>query len=180
MSDHLIVLPCSTCGTRLEIPGNIERFVCMHCGCEQVIHRGGGIIGLAPVMHGESGGCLDAYSLAVNRVHEQIRDLKVDYERTMNTQMQAVPAYVLLRFDLLRLGKIPVWNVSHVSDSELERVFRSLSIAEMDKIIKVYSANRNSPIGAWLTQVRDLRRQIAESEAELRRLQSSAGMAESS
>jgi hypothetical protein len=178
MSDSVIVLPCSTCGSRLEIPSTIGRFVCIHCGCEQVVHRSGGIVGLTPVMHGEHGGCLDAYGLAVNQLFEKIRDLKIEHERTIQAQRLDVPAYVLLRFDFQRIGKLSAWNVSQVSQAELERLFRALTMDELEKLIKIYSRNRQSPTYAWLVQVRDQRKQLTDLEQELNRLKASAGISE--
>jgi predicted RNA-binding Zn-ribbon protein involved in translation (DUF1610 family) len=178
MTDPVIVLPCATCGARLEIPERVERLVCTHCGCEQVVYRSGGIIGLAPVMRADNTGCLGAYNLAVNQLQDQIRDLKIELEKLIHLERQEVPAYTLLRYDFLRLGKLTSWNVHYIDESELEKIFRGLSLAEIDKLIKIYQRNTHSPTAAWLLQVRDLRKQVLGLEQELQRLKSSAGMAE--
>lgn len=51
MSDF-ITLSCPSCGGRLEITKDMDRFVCAHCGNEQIVRRAGGTISLAPVMAG--------------------------------------------------------------------------------------------------------------------------------
>ena len=169
------VLPCSTCGSKLEIPQKITRFVCSNCGCEQLIHRDGGIVALAPVMHGESGGCLDAFGMAVNKLHEEIRDTKIELEKVIETKTMSVPNYVLLRYDFLRIGKLALWSVHYCPDHALEQIFRSLNPHELERLIKIYERNPKSPMKAWLTQVRELRKKLYSLTAELERLQVSAG-----
>lgn len=47
-----ITLSCPSCGGKLQITNDVERFACSHCGNEHVVKRGGGIVSLAPVMAG--------------------------------------------------------------------------------------------------------------------------------
>jgi hypothetical protein len=44
-----VTLTCPTCGGKLEITDDIERFACGYCGCEHVVRRGGGIVALIPI-----------------------------------------------------------------------------------------------------------------------------------
>ena len=48
--DDFITLTCTSCGGKLEITTDIERFACAHCGTEHLVKRGGGIVSLAPVI----------------------------------------------------------------------------------------------------------------------------------
>lgn len=45
----MIKLTCNSCGGKLEITPDIERFACGHCGNEWIVNRGGGIISLKAV-----------------------------------------------------------------------------------------------------------------------------------
>ena len=45
----MIKLSCKSCGAKLELTEDIDRFVCAHCGSEWIVHRGGGIISLKAV-----------------------------------------------------------------------------------------------------------------------------------
>ena len=49
MSDF-ITLSCPSCGGKLQITKDIERFACAHCGNEMIVNRGQGIISLKPVI----------------------------------------------------------------------------------------------------------------------------------
>ena len=44
-----VTLTCPTCGGKLEITNDIERFACGYCGQEHIVKRGGGIISLLPI-----------------------------------------------------------------------------------------------------------------------------------
>lgn len=45
----MIKLTCHSCGGKLEITDDIERFVCGHCGTEWLVNRSGGIVSLKAV-----------------------------------------------------------------------------------------------------------------------------------
>lgn len=45
-----ISLTCPTCGGRLQITPDVERFACAHCGNEHLVRRGAGVVTLAPVV----------------------------------------------------------------------------------------------------------------------------------
>ncbi len=49
MSDF-VTLSCPNCGGKLQVTPDIDRFACSHCGVEQIVKRGGGIISLSPVI----------------------------------------------------------------------------------------------------------------------------------
>lgn len=43
-----VSLSCPSCGEKLRIGPEIDRFACCRCGSEYVVRRGGGIVSLAP------------------------------------------------------------------------------------------------------------------------------------
>lgn len=71
-----IALFCTSCGAKLEITPDIERFVCLHCGTHHVVRRGGGIVSLQPLVEGlvrvQQGTDRTAAELAIRRLSEEI------------------------------------------------------------------------------------------------------------
>jgi hypothetical protein len=71
-----ITLTCPTCGGKLQITSDIERFACGHCGNEHIVKRGGGIISLAPVTESmnniKAGVDKTASELAIKRLLEEL------------------------------------------------------------------------------------------------------------
>jgi len=49
MADY-ITLSCPSCGHKLQITNDIDRFACAACGNEHIVNRSGGIITLKPVI----------------------------------------------------------------------------------------------------------------------------------
>ena len=45
----MIKLTCHSCGGKLEITDDIERFTCGHCGNEWIVNRAGGIVSLKAI-----------------------------------------------------------------------------------------------------------------------------------
>jgi hypothetical protein len=50
-----ITLSCPSCGNKLQITEDIDRFACAACGNEYVVIRRGGIVALKPIMDGIKG-----------------------------------------------------------------------------------------------------------------------------
>lgn len=46
----LVTLQCPTCGAKLQLGPEINRFACMHCGNEHIVRRGSGYVSIEPVM----------------------------------------------------------------------------------------------------------------------------------
>lgn len=103
MSDF-ISLTCPTCGGRLQITDDVERFACVYCGVEHLVRRGGGIVTLAPVMDGlrqvQAGIDRAASELAVRRLEGEINHLAEQY-RVLAGELSALPAHPPWR---------PVWQ----------------------------------------------------------------------
>jgi hypothetical protein len=75
-----VTLSCPTCGGKLQVTPDLDRFACAHCGNEHVVRRGGGIVSLAPVVEGidkvRVGVDKTASELAIRRLKEEIADLR--------------------------------------------------------------------------------------------------------
>lgn len=74
-----LTLACPTCGGKLQITSDIERFACAHCGNEHIVRRTGGTISIAPIVAGldgiKSGVDRTAAELAIRRLKEEIREI---------------------------------------------------------------------------------------------------------
>lgn len=74
-----ITLTCPTCGGKLQITPDVERFACAHCGSEHLVRRGAGVVSVAPVV--ESMDRLrratdrTASEMAIRRIKEELSAL---------------------------------------------------------------------------------------------------------
>ena len=62
-----VSLTCPSCGSRLQVTPDLERFACGYCGNELVVRRGGGIVALQTVVDG-----LDRMATGVSQVREGV------------------------------------------------------------------------------------------------------------
>lgn len=80
MADGVVVLNCPNCGAKLEITPEIDRFVCIHCGTQEIVKRSGGIVSIQPLVEGMSriqqGTDKTAAELAIRRLTEEIAAAK--------------------------------------------------------------------------------------------------------
>jgi hypothetical protein len=78
---EFITLTCPSCGGKLQITEDVERFACVYCGNEQIVKRGNGIVSLSPVVDGlnkvQIGTDRTASELAVTRLNNEIRELEI-------------------------------------------------------------------------------------------------------
>lgn len=101
MSDF-VTLSCPSCGGKLEITQDIDRFACMHCGREQVVKRRGGIISISPMVDAikkvEIGVDKTASELAIIRVQKEIDGLVAKKYALLNSspQPKVSPIFAIL------------------------------------------------------------------------------------
>jgi hypothetical protein len=88
---EFINLTCPSCGGKLKITSDIDRFACSFCGTEQIVKRGEGIISLIPVIDaiGQVKQSVDktAAELSIIRMNKEVDDL----QSTKNHIIQANP-----------------------------------------------------------------------------------------
>jgi hypothetical protein len=74
-----VTLSCPSCGGKLEITPDIERFACGYCGNEHLVKRGGGIISIIPIADDikgiKTGVDKTAAELAIVRLEKEIYEL---------------------------------------------------------------------------------------------------------
>ena len=95
-----ITLSCPTCGSKLQITPDLDRFSCLHCGNEHVVRRGGGLVSLTPVVEGlqqiRSGVDRTAAELALIRLPKEIAELEAQAIALDKTPpIQAIPVSVM-------------------------------------------------------------------------------------
>lgn len=66
---EFVSLTCPSCGSKLQVGNDLERFACGYCGNELVVKRGGGIVSLSPVVEG------------LQRVERAVQHLDVGMQR---------------------------------------------------------------------------------------------------
>jgi predicted RNA-binding Zn-ribbon protein involved in translation (DUF1610 family) len=88
MEPTIITLTCPSCGGKLEITNEIDRFACGYCGVEHIVNRGGGIVSLKPVLESlqdvKIGVDRTAAELAIPRLESEISELTARL-RTLET-----------------------------------------------------------------------------------------------
>jgi hypothetical protein len=77
---EFVTLSCPTCGAKLEVSKEINRFACGHCGNEHIVIRSGGMVSLNPVGEDlkqiQKGTDQTAAELAIRRLTNEISSLK--------------------------------------------------------------------------------------------------------
>jgi predicted RNA-binding Zn-ribbon protein involved in translation (DUF1610 family) len=83
-----ITLSCPSCGGKLQITNDMNRFACGHCGNEHIVRRSGGTISLTPVVEGlrkvQSGVDKTASELAIVRLKKEIEELEEECDDLEN------------------------------------------------------------------------------------------------
>ncbi len=108
----MVILTCPSCGGKLSISGDIERFACGYCGSEMVVRRGGGIISLAPVVdrlkiieiHTDK----TASELAILRLKAELNDInkEMDYEARSVAKTRLWLIFLAVSFGLVGIAAI--------------------------------------------------------------------------
>lgn len=77
-----VTLTCPTCGGKLQITPDIDRFACVHCGNEHIVKRSEGVIALQPLAESLTGlrRATDrtASEMALRRLSEELASLRED------------------------------------------------------------------------------------------------------
>lgn len=172
MSDF-ITLSCPSCGGKLQITDDIDRFACAHCGSEHIVRRSGGIVSLKPVE-----GLLQqtASELASKRLEGEIRDLEgeiADLEPKID-RLSAIhpPVSCLMQFWVIWLILdglawvllFSVYSAGKSLDGETTIVILALTLCFLAMGLGGYIPLR------IITQTRSKRREFDEAQASLARL----------
>lgn len=81
---EIIALTCPSCGAKLQITEDIERFACAHCGNEHIVQRSGGTIALKKVVErlNKLSTSVDRASaeLALRRIKDEVQEVEGAYK----------------------------------------------------------------------------------------------------
>jgi len=144
-----VTLSCPSCGGKLQITADIERFACAYCGNEHVVRRGGGIVSLIPIADDikgiKTGVDKTAAELAIVRLEKEINELNLNRNTIRHDIQQKCDTtdtgYSLLMDSLMddliqkRDGiKIPDFIQNNKSQTYKER-WLTLSVEDIDYLI---------------------------------------------
>jgi hypothetical protein len=135
-----ISLTCPSCGGKLQITPDIERFACQNCGNEHIVRRSGGIVSIAPIEAGlskiQAGTDKTAAELAYKRTKEEFQDMENRLENVLTVgpkrSRDLFRSWLSLR--LTRSGK-GTGTVRRRSIEELLNALRGCSLEEIKNII---------------------------------------------
>ncbi len=102
---EFITLSCPSCGGKLQITNDVERFACLNCGTEHIVKRSGGIVSLSPVidvMQGvKSGVDKTAAELAIMRHEKNLKELQEEMEQLLKSnKRKTIPSFSIAIFVL--------------------------------------------------------------------------------
>lgn len=90
----VVTLTCLSCGGKLEITKDIDRFACAHCGTEHIVRRGGGIVSLDLVLDElaeiEAKVNRTASKVAIGQLEEEIEELEKESAKNNGAIGQAI------------------------------------------------------------------------------------------
>jgi predicted RNA-binding Zn-ribbon protein involved in translation (DUF1610 family) len=103
--NDFVTLTCPSCGGKLQITNDIERFACGYCGLEHIVKRSGGVVSLAPIVDGlrniQVGVDKTASELAIGRLEKELTTLsnqcqQIKSEGTPSSQTTGIVVGVVL------------------------------------------------------------------------------------
>jgi len=147
-----ITLTCPSCGGKLNITNDMQRFACSYCGTEHIVKRGEGVISLAPVVEGlrnvQTGVDKTASELAINRLKGELAGLEVEINRmnkvTSSTSCSII-GIIMAAFGGLLLLVILVNNSAGMNESNSTLCFTSLIFIIIGVLI-VFVINRGNHV----------------------------------
>jgi hypothetical protein len=118
--EEFITLSCPSCGAKLEITPDIDRFACGHCGKEHIVKRKGGMVSLSPVVDAirgvQTGVDKTAAELGIVRLQKEIEEIQAKRNDVLNhnTRPSAACSVVLLTigFFIISFGLLISYGTS--------------------------------------------------------------------
>jgi len=177
---EFLTLTCPSCGGRLRITNDIERFACAHCGNEHIVRRGDGIVSLSPVIEGlarvQVGVDKTASELAINRLQSEIRDLVQEMNRIKDAIYHEDAQGIRTQLD-------NIWGTSYhrLKDTDCQTELRNITVNELERLIEQYerlsekksifrsATAKRKRVLLLLKRVRSLEETLADKREELRK-----------
>ncbi len=128
--EDLIVLACSSCGGKLQITSDIDRFACMYCGQEFIVNRGTGIVYLKPVIDGIKKIYQDtnviASEITINRIRDEIKEIenkrRLAIDRLCSFYFQPLSLVYKMALKKSLNKRIVVEMMMRLNDEEIEKI----------------------------------------------------------
>ncbi len=166
-----VTLSCPTCGRRIEIAEDVERFACASCGQEHQVVRGGGIVRLEAV---DADSKRPALKEEMGRLESEIQAIRDALwgNRVGSDPLARYPFFkALCEIHVKRYGPKPKgWlglRSEPVTVSEMEHVLRSLTIQELEYLMTLESI-QDKAIRSSLRQLRQLEGGLEAAKRKLR------------
>ena len=142
-----VSLTCPSCGGKLQITDDIDRFACGHCGNEHIVRRSGGIVALAPAVEGleriQLGTEITACELAIRRLRDDIIALEGEISRLASETCRN--DFSNVRASLQAIGKLSRRESVKTDDIEhCQRLIEHLSSSESQRLIFTTRLNKNT------------------------------------
>jgi hypothetical protein len=112
MPTDFISLTCQSCGAKLDVYPDMERFACRNCGAEMIVQRRGGTVGLKSITKAirgiQIGTDKTAAELALLRLQNEVAILRQEHAKAMDNLRSLGSGYGFGWFDklfIVLLGK---------------------------------------------------------------------------
>lgn len=126
-----VSLSCPSCGGKLQVTNDIDRFACGYCGQEHTVNRSGGMVLLKPVLEElrlvQIGVDKTAAELAIQRIQGEIN--AIDEQIGNLPRPKFIPAYKKME---LSLQQRVAYGLNPMSKKELDRERQKIEIARRE------------------------------------------------
>jgi DNA repair exonuclease SbcCD ATPase subunit len=154
-----VTLTCPSCGGKLQITSDVERFACANCGNEHLVQRSGGIIALIPLVAGlrkvQDGVDRTASELAIKRLREEISSLEPEIQDLVDEVDEVNKLYKFLPKDC------------GVDEENIDKIIHFLE----EDIQNLQKRKANNPFLGWVTGTSGKLKTIENLAEELRDLE---------
>ncbi len=143
-----VSLTCPSCGGKLQITGEIDRFACGHCGNEHMVRRSGGIIALTPVVEGleriQRATDRTASELTIRRLRDDIHEFEREISRLASEPCRR--DFTNIAASLRAIKKMSFLQYVRANSKEgkdiagCQRLVENLSTSELERLIEAYKS----------------------------------------
>ena len=170
----IVTLTCPSCGGKLEITSDLDRFACGHCGNEHIVKRSGGTVSISPVVEGlskvQEGVDKTASELAIKRLNNEIDEIEKEWVKTKPDEITPVLVFIggllIGGFFLYGLGELigPGFGVTFLIIGVIGLLAYVLNMARTNR----RSAKQKRD--ELMAKARKLQKEVDEQQKELERL----------
>ena len=144
-----INLTCPSCGGKLQITSDIDRFACGHCGNELIVRRSGGAITVEPVVEGlrkvQAGVDKTASELAIVRLEGEIAHYEGLALEALNKAQEALAEEVAGKVAALEQDLDEQRKAGQSFASQVSKLKELISGEDGEFIERILNASPDSP-----------------------------------